>query len=87
MLSGHFCLTGLCAVQMIPSVRAFLSTSWDPKIRQALAKKNREMTEAAAKTMTKESQTAATGISRKDIPVGTATGGNEVKGTGERGTA
>ncbi len=52
----------ICTEQMIPSVRVLLSTSWDSKIREALAK---EKAEAAKKAVMNSAQTAAKEIEGK----------------------
>ncbi len=67
----NFGLRVLGAAQMIPTVRALLSTSWDSKIRKAL---NKEKTEAA----TYAGQPAVTGFEGKYVIFGTMMGEKDV---------
>jgi hypothetical protein len=65
-------------MQMIPAVRAFLSTSWDPTIRQDLAKKRGE---AAVKAVKNAGRPAGM-LSKKEYMIGTVIGEASTNGEG-----
>ncbi len=69
---------------MIPGIRALLNTSWDPKIRQALAK---ERADNASNPVNKAGRPTGSGRREKVTVVGTMAEENEVVASGDGGTS